>query len=144
MEGSRGPCENDDAATIQTVRSRSAVPRVLFRNSVILVTLNGEKFVALVRQDKFKYPGHKDRMWQILISPYKFRSPAMRFPEDEQERYAKDLLAISKEVHAVLIRTPTVRRLRWWFVGWDMNQPGVRTPAELPWHIDCSKVRQGS
>ena len=111
-------------------------PGYLFRNSVLLVTLNGEKFVVLVREDKYKYSGHKDRMWQILISPYKFRSPAVCFPEDEQERYAKDLMAISKEVHAVLFRTPTIRRLRWWFVGWDVNQSGVRTPAELPWRVD--------
>jgi hypothetical protein len=114
-------------------------PGYLFRNSVLLVTLHGEKFVVLVREDKYKYPGHKDRMWQILISPYKFRSPAAWFPEDEQERYAKDLMAISREVHAVLSRTPTVRRLRWWFVGWDVNQPGARTPAELPWCVDAAE-----
>lgn len=115
-----------------------------FNSSALLVTLNGEKFVVLVRQDKSKYPGHKDRMWQVLISPYKFRSPAVCFPEDEQERYAKDLMSISKEVHAVLFRTPTIRRLRWWFVGWDMNQPGVRTPAELPWRLDASEMHQDS
>jgi hypothetical protein len=114
-------------------------PGHLFRNSVLLVTLNAEKFVVLVREDKYKYSGHNDRMWQILISPYKFRSPAVCFPEDEQERYAKDLMAISKEVHAVLFRTPTIGRLRWWFVGWDVNQSGVRTPAELPWHVDAAK-----
>lgn len=105
-------------------------------SSVLLVTLNGEKFVVLVREDKYMYPGHKDRMWQILISPYRFRSPAVCFPEDEQERYAKDFMAISKEIHAVLARTPGIARLRWWFVGWDVNQPGVRTPAELPWRLD--------
>lgn len=117
---------------------------LFFNNSALLVTLNGEKFVVLVREDKSKYPGPKDRMWQILISPYKFRSPAVCFPKDEQERYAKDLMVISNEVHTVLSRTPGISRLRWWFVGWDFNQPGVRTPAELPWRMDASEMHQGS
>jgi hypothetical protein len=108
-------------------------PGYFFRNSVLIVTLNGEKFHLLVRQNK--YPGNAVRMWEIMINPSRFSVLSERFPEDEQERYAKDLMVISKEVHAVLARTPGITRLRWWFVGWDVNQPGVRTPAELPWHV---------
>jgi hypothetical protein len=105
------------------------------------VTLNGEKFIVLVRENK--YPGNKVRMWEIMINPYRFPTPSERFPEDEQERYAKDLMTLSDEVHAVLTRTPGITRLRWWFVGWDVTKPGVQTPAELPWHIDALEERQG-
>jgi hypothetical protein len=114
-------------------------PGWLFPNSALLVTLSGDKFVVLVRKDKYKYPGHRDRMWQIMINPYKFRSPAVHFPQVEQERYAKDLMVISSEVHSVLTRTPGITRLRWWFVGWDVTKPGVRTPKELPWHMDSAR-----
>jgi hypothetical protein len=110
-------------------------PGYCFRNSVLVVTLNGEKFHLLVRQNK--YPGNAVRMWEIMINPSRFSVLSEGSPEDEQERYAKDLMAISGEVHAVLARTPGITRLRWWFVGWDVNQPGVRTPAELPWRVDA-------
>jgi hypothetical protein len=76
----------------------------------------------------------------MSITPSKFPVPGNGFPEVEQERYAKDLMVISNEVHAVLTRTPGVTRLRWWFLGWDVSKPGVRTPAELPWH---AQVQQG-
>lgn len=113
-------------------------PGYFFRNSVLVVTLNGEKFHLLVRQNK--YPGNPVRMWEIMINPSRFSVLSERFPEDEQERYAKDLKVISNEVHAVLARTPGITRLRWWFVGWDVNQPGVRTPAELPWRVDAPEL----
>lgn len=113
-------------------------PGYFFRNSVLVVTLNGEKFQLLVRQNK--YPGNPVRMWEIMINPSRFSVLSERFPEDEQERYAKDLMIISNEVHAVLARTPGITRLRWWFVGWDVNQPGVRTPAELPWRVDAPEL----
>jgi hypothetical protein len=88
-----------------------------------------------------KYPGNTVRMWEIAISPFRFSRPSERFPEDEQDRYAKDLLVISNEIHAVLARTPGVSRLRWWFVGWDVKNPGVPTPAKLPWRIGTPEIR---
>jgi hypothetical protein len=103
-----------------------------FWNSVLVVSLSGEKFLVVVRENK--YSGNAVRMWEISITPSKFPVPAKHFPQNEQEAYAKDLIVISNEVHAVLRRTPGVTRLRWWFVGWDVSKPGVRSPAELPWN----------
>jgi hypothetical protein len=91
-----------------------------------------------------KYPGNTVRFWQISINPPGFPAPAKRFPDDEQERYAKDLLVISNEVHAVLTRTPGVAQLHWWFVGWDVNKPGVRRPVDLPWREDAGVMRKDS
>ena len=105
---------------------------------MLVVTLNGEQFQLLVRQNK--YPGNAVTMWEIMINPSRFSVLSERFPEDEQERYANDLMIISNEVHAVLARTPGITRLRWWFVGWDVNQTGVRTPAELPWRVDAQEL----
>jgi hypothetical protein len=112
-------------------------PGYLFRASVLVVNLKGEKFLLAVRENK--RPVNNDRAWEILLNPSRFPSPAKRFPEDEQERYAKDLLVISTEIDAVLTRTPGVARLRWWFVGWDVNKPGVRRPVNLPWHPDAGQ-----
>jgi hypothetical protein len=115
---------------------------IFFRNSVVEVDLNGEKFIVVIRENK--YPGNPARMWEIMINPYRFPIPGKRFREEEQERYANDLRLISNEVHAVLSRTPGVTRLRWWFFGWDISKPGVRTPAELPWRIEGPEMRQCS
>lgn len=108
-------------------------PGYLFRASVLIVNLNGEKFLVRVREDK--YPGSTVRMWEISINPSRFAVPGERLPEDEQQRYAKDLMVICNAIHAVLTRTPGVTRLRWCFVGWDVNKSRVRTPAELPWRV---------
>jgi len=109
-------------------------PGIIFKLSVLGLKMNGEGFLVGIRENK--YPGNTARMWEIAINPSRYPVPTKSFPEDEQERYAKDLMLISNEVHAVLARTPGVTRLRWWFVGWDVGNPGVRTPRELPWHVD--------
>jgi hypothetical protein len=101
-------------------------PGYFFRASVLVVNLNLERVLVGVRENR--YPGNTARFWEIAINPSRFPAPAKRFPDDEQERYAKDLLVISEEVHAVLTRTPGVAQLRWWFVGWDVGKPGVRRP----------------
>jgi hypothetical protein len=113
-------------------------PGYFFRASVILVNLNGEGFFIVVRKNKC--PGNTGSMWGILINPSRFPEPGKSFPEDDQERCAKDLRLISDEVHAVLARTSGVTRLRWWFFGWDVNRPGVRTPSQLPWRVDVPEL----
>jgi hypothetical protein len=118
-------------------------PGYLLKVSALVVGLNGEKFLVGVRRSKCP-PGNANRFWRITIDPYRFPAPARQFPEVEQERYANDLLVISKEVHAVLTGTLGVEGLRWWFVGWDLKKPGVRTPAELPWHAEVLATSQGS
>jgi hypothetical protein len=107
---------------------------LFFKASVLVVHLNGEEFFVVVRENK--YSGNTVRMWEIAINPSRFPVPGLNFPEDEQRKYTPDLMVLSHEVHAVLARTPGVTRLRWWLVGWDVKTPGVRTPAELPWHRD--------
>jgi hypothetical protein len=109
-------------------------PFYLYTVSLVVLTVSGERFLIVVR--KMKTSGIWVGTWEISINPWRFPFPARRFPEDEEQRYANDLFVISNEVHAVLARSPGVERLRWWFVGWESGRPGVRTPAELPWHAD--------
>lgn len=117
-------------------------PGFILGTSVLVVSLNGERF--LIGICRVKYPGSTKKEWQIEINPSRFPVPSKRFPEAEQEKYANDLKIISNEIHAVLAKTPGVTRLRWFFVGWGFVKPGVRTPRELPWRMDVSEVRQGS
>lgn len=114
-------------------------PGYLFRASILVVSLNNEKFHVRVRE--LKRAGSTMRMWEIGVNPSCF-FPLFgeRLPENEQERYAKDLLAISNEIHAVLSGTPEVTRLRWWFAGWDIKTPAVPTPAKLPWHVNTAQL----
>jgi hypothetical protein len=79
-------------------------------------------------------------MWEILIHPSRFPEPGKCFPEEDQERYAKDLRLISDEIHAVPARTSGVTRLRWWFFGWNVNKPGLRTPSQLAWRVDAPEL----
>jgi hypothetical protein len=117
-------------------------PMYLLTVSQLVVTVNAERFIIAIF--KMKSSGKWVGTWQISISPYRFPRPAKRYPEDEEERYAKDLSVISNEVHAVLARIPGIERLRWWFVGWESGKPGVRTPRELPWHADRLAMSQDS
>jgi hypothetical protein len=109
-----------------------------FRASVLVVNLNGEKFLLGVREKTLT--GTAAKFWEISINPSRFPFPGKRFPDDEQERYAKDLFVISKAVHEVLTRTAGVSQVRWWFVGWG-DKPGVRSPADLPWQLDSPEFR---
>lgn len=117
-------------------------PGYFFRVSVLVVNLNGDKFLVGIRENK--HPGNTVRMWEIWASPARFPVSSDHFPEEEQDRYAKDLTVISNEIHAVLSQTPGVTRLRWWFAGWDRTMPGVRTPRELPWRKDSAEVHEDS
>lgn len=53
----------------------------------------------------------------------------------------KDLMLISDVIHTLLADTPRITQLRWFFEGWDNNTPGVPTPADLPWDVEISEVR---
>ncbi len=109
-------------------------PGFILGTSVLVVSVNGEKF--LIGICKVKYPGSAIKEWQIEVSPARFSVPRKHFPEDAQEKYAKELMNISNKIQAVLARTPGVTRLRWFFVGWGFKTPGVHTPLELPWRVD--------
>jgi hypothetical protein len=103
-----------------------------FRVSGLSINWNGQHFLVGISRNK--EPGNTLIIWQVQINPAPFPVPSRRFPEDEQEKYAKGLLLISQEIHALLIKAPGVAGLRWFFEGWDVEKPGVRTPTELPWH----------
>lgn len=79
--------------------------------------------------------------WFVRIDPVDAASGIKNSTIDEQRTYARDLRLICDEIHAVLATTPGISRLRWFFEGWDVKKPGVRTPAELPWHADFSESR---
>lgn len=79
-------------------------PGYFFRVSVLVVNLNGDKFLVGIRENK--HPGNTVRMREIWASPARFPVSSDHFPEEEQDRYAKDLTVISNEIHAVLSQTP--------------------------------------
>ena len=111
----------------------SVHPGYLFRASVLALMTNGEGFLLALRENR--NPGNPARSWEILINPSRYPSPGKHFPNEEENKYAKDLLAVSTAVHAVHSEIAGVERLRWWFVGWEVNKPAVRTPGDLPWHL---------
>lgn len=117
-------------------------PGYLFRASILVVSLNNEKFHVRVHENKYpgNNPGKTERIWVVGVNPSRFPVLGERFTEDEQEKYAKDLLVISNEIHAALTGTPEVTGLRWWFAGWDFQRPGVPTPAKLPWSLDAAQL----
>lgn len=109
-----------------------------FRLSGLAVNLNDE--YVLVGIGTYRESRNSMSMWEIAVNPARFPVPSKNFPEHEQKKYAKDLLLVSEEIHAVLIRTPGVAHLRWYFEGWDVRIPGVRTPAELPWRVNDAEL----
>ena len=63
-------------------------PGFFFRASVLAVDLDGEKYFVGIRENKNS--ANSLRMWEIWVGPSRFPVPSDHFPEDEQEKYAKN------------------------------------------------------
>lgn len=107
--------------------------------SLLMLNVNGNNFVASIARERLK--GQDDGEWCVAVNPLDYPVPKKNLPEDEERKYARDLMLISDEIQTLLTNTPGVTRLRWFFEGWDVDKPGVRDPAELPWHVDVPELR---
>ena len=115
-----------------------AIGRWIFPVSVLEIALATGNFVVGITRRRRKGPNYG--AWCISIDPATSRVPG-DISNDEQRKAAKDLMLISDVIHALLADIPGVTRLRWFFEGWDNRTPAVRTPAELPWHLDIPELR---
>jgi hypothetical protein len=113
-----------------------------FRRFVVPVSLltfkiNGNALVVALKA--WKKFGQDE--WYASVDPLEYPKP-VNLPEEGERKYAKDLMLVSEEIHALLSTTTGVTRLRWFFAGWDAKRPGVGTPAKLPWHVDIRELRE--
>lgn len=105
--------------------------RLIYPVAFLLFKVGGVEYsVGITRR---KHRGPRKGEWYARIDPLDAASGVTNPTVDEQGIYARDLRLISDEIHVVLSTAPGVTRLRWFFEGWDVKTPGVRTPAELPW-----------
>lgn len=112
-------------------------PRYFFPISQVVLRSGGHGFVVSVGREKLI--GKDEGDWYVVINLLGYPVPLKSLPKDVESKYAKDLMRISEEIHAILSSVSGITRLRWYFEGWDVNIPGVRTSAELPWHADAPK-----
>jgi hypothetical protein len=115
-----------------------AIGRWIFPVSLLKITLPAGDFSVGIARRRRKGPNYGT--WSISIDPVIGRVPG-NISNEEQRKRAKDLMLISEEIHALLADIPGVTGLRWFFEGWDNKTPGVRTPADLPWHVDIPELR---
>lgn len=113
--------------------------RFIFPVSLLTFNLAEGKYVVAINRETRKNRGHGE--WYVAIDPLEYPVPMKNLPADEERKYARNLMVISDEIHALLASTPGVTRLRWFFDGWDARKPGVRTPVELPWYVDIPGLR---
>jgi hypothetical protein len=110
--------------------------RVFLPVSILTFNVLETKFVIAVTPERRK---KYDNEWYVSVDPIEY--PVSKdLPRELEMKYAGNLLAISEEINVLLTDIPGVTRLRWYFEGWDKKKPGVRTPAELPWHMDVLQL----
>lgn len=110
--------------------------RVFLPVSILTLNIRDSKFVIAVTRERRK---KHDNEWYVSVDPIEYPAPK-NLPRELERKYATDMLAISEEMNVLLTGVPGVTRLRWYFEGWDIKKPGVRTPAELPWHVDVPEL----
>jgi hypothetical protein len=113
-------------------------PRTILSLSCLKFKVNRFDFVVRIAQRKAQ--GARNGEWFVAVDPFDAPAPLANLSRDEQIEYARDLRLISDGVHAVLVAMPGVTRLRWFVDGWESEKPGVRTPAELPWHLGIPEL----
>jgi hypothetical protein len=114
-----------------------SIQRLVLPVSVLLLKLPGGDFTVTIRRVLRK----RFAEWRIGVDPLAYPGLWKKLPKEEERKYAKDLLLISTEIHALLTSVPGITRVRWFFEGWNLRRPGVRTPAELPWYMDVPELR---
>jgi hypothetical protein len=105
----------------------------------LMLNAAGSEFLVALLHDK--HAGQGGGAWLLTINPLDYPVPKRNLPKEAEMKYANGLMLISHEIEGLLTNTPTVTRQRWFFEGWESNKPGVRTPAELPWHVDAPELR---
>jgi hypothetical protein len=114
-------------------------PRVIHPVAGLLLKVSGVYFsVSILRR---KPRGPRNGEWVVAIDPLDAPPHLTNPTGEEQRKYARDLKVISEELHGALATNPGITRLRWFFEGWDVKIPAVRTPAELPWSLDSPESR---
>lgn len=116
---------SDQFGPIQVVR------RMIYPVAFLVFKIGGIGYSVGV--SRRKPPAPRKGEWYVSIDSIDAASGLTNPTPDEQWAYARDLRLISDEIHAVLSTASAVTRLRWFFEGWDVKKPGIRTPAELPW-----------
>jgi len=106
--------------------------------SQLMLTADGNDFLVAFAREKHK--GQDDGAWLLTINPIDYPVPRRNLPKGEEGKYSKGLMLISGEIEALLTNTLAVTRQGWFFEGWEAKKPGVRTPAELPWHVDVPEL----
>lgn len=108
-------------------------PRTMFSVACLKFKVNRVDFVVRIGQKKARE--RRIGEWFVAVDPFDVPAPLASLSRNEQVEYAKDLRLISDDIHAVLVAMSGVSRLRWFVDGWESGKPGVRTPADLPWHL---------
>jgi hypothetical protein len=122
------------------VKVRYPLLQRVYRMSMLIVTVNDKEVLVTLFRDRFRrdLPEYQ-REWRLLID--RFTGPVWQVLRHGSERGHEDLLlAVSDEIHKMLVTIPRITRIRWYFKGWDRNKPCVRTPGELPWSVANSEI----
>lgn len=117
---------------------RSSRFNIVVPVSQLMLAADGNVFlVAFAREKRGR---QNDSAWLLTINPLNYPVPLKKLPIDEERKYSKGLMLISGEIEALLTNTPAVAQQGWFFEGWEAKKLGVRTPAELPWHVDVPEL----
>jgi len=103
---------------------------------MLIVNVDGkEVLVSLLRDGSRRELPEYQREWMVLVDP--FSGPVWQVLRHGSEKGYQDVfLAVSNEIHGMLVTIPRITALRWYFKGWDPKKPAVRTPSELPWQVE--------
>lgn len=110
--------------------------RVFLPVSILTLNVLDDEFVIAVTPERRKKYANE---WYVSIDPIQYPAPK-KLPRELEMKFATQLLTISEEMNVLLTSVSGVTRLRWYFEGWDIARPGVRTPAELPWSVDAPEL----
>lgn len=93
---------------------------------LMALVLNESRFGIFVKRAE-----NSRESWCVGIDPLRYNFHSMG--RVDETKYAKELEAISDEIHSILRGTPGIEGLRWFFEGWDINTPAMASPGQLPW-----------
>lgn len=94
--------------------------------SMLHLGVDGQKLSIGIK--RMAHSRHGPDEWRIEIDPLEYV-----VTKSVAEKYLGVLRKVSDSLQTLLIHTPEITQLRWFFEDWDLMQHGVATPAELPW-----------